>query len=283
MGMRILLVALLTALTGNTAFAETKLCVMSFNVRYGTADDGPNSWERRKDILTGTVKNVSPDLLGTQECLDFQAKYIVGALPEYAWFGVGRERDGSGENVAIFYKKSVLEPVETGKFWLSKTPEIPGSKDWGSHSVRMVMWAQFTFKSDSAKPFFYFNTHLDNGSEQARQEGAHLIRDRIEHLPQEATVIITGDFNDNAEISAPWKVLTDAGMKDSWLSAKERIGPDVTWSAFQPPANVTKSRIDWILYRGAASATSCETILYNEQGRYPSDHYPICAKLTLAK
>lgn len=283
MGIRISLVALLTTLAGATAPAETKLCVMSFNVRYGTADDGPNSWEHRKNILTKTIEQIAPDILGTQECLDFQAKYIAGKLPQYAWFGVGRERDGSGENVAIFYRKDTLEAVETGEFWLSKTPEIPGSKDWGSHSIRMVMWAKFKPRGSDAQPFYYFNTHLDNGSEEARCEGAQLIRDRVQHLPEGSTALLTGDFNDNAEASPAWKILTEAGMIDSWLAAKERVGPDVTWSAFQPPAAVSKARIDWILFRGAVAVQSCETILYNEKGRYPSDHFPVCAHMTLNK
>jgi endonuclease/exonuclease/phosphatase family metal-dependent hydrolase len=275
-------VALLFTALGATAQAETKLCIMSFNVRYGTADDGPNSWEHRKEILAKTIEQISPDILGTQECLDFQAKFIVASLPQYAWFGVGRERDGSGENVAIFYKKDVLEPVETGKFWLSKTPDISGSKDWGSHSIRMVMWAKFKPKAEGGKPFYYYNTHLDNGSEEARQQGALLIRDQIQHLPEGSVALLTGDFNDSAETSVVWKILADGGMTDSWLAAKDRIGPDVTWSAFEPPAKVSKSRIDWILYRGAVTVESCETVLYNDKGRYPSDHFPVCAKLTLA-
>ncbi|MBI5092349.1 MAG: endonuclease/exonuclease/phosphatase family protein [Candidatus Hydrogenedentes bacterium] len=280
MRIRMGIVALLTAFLGAAAPADTALTVMSFNVRYGTADDGPNSWDRRKDVLTRTIRQCAPDVLGTQECLDFQAKYIAAALPEYAWFGVGRERDGSGENVAIFYKKDTLVPEEKGQFWLSKAPETPGSKDWGSHSIRMVMWAKFQPKTGGS-PFFYYNTHLDNGSEEARREGARLLADRIRHLPDGATAVVTGDFNDNAESSEPWHILTGEGMKDCWLAAANRIGPDVTWSAFQPPAKVSKSRIDWVLVRGSVKVESCETILYNEDGRYPSDHYPVCAKLIL--
>jgi endonuclease/exonuclease/phosphatase family metal-dependent hydrolase len=77
-----------------------------------------------------------------------------------------------------------------------------------------------------------------------------------------------------------WQTFVDEGFQDAWLAAKERIGPPVTWSAFGPPADEDR-RIDWILTKGDAEVEACETVLYHEDGRYPSDHYAVRATLRL--
>ena len=45
-----------------------------------------------------------PDIIGTQECLDFQAQYR-GSAAAYAWIGLGRQEDATGEMTAILYRK----------------------------------------------------------------------------------------------------------------------------------------------------------------------------------
>ena len=75
-----------------------ELHVMTYNIRYGTADDGPNRWDRRKEFLVETIRTFDPDLLGTQETLKFQRDYLAEQLPGYAAIGVGRN-DGRDDGV----------------------------------------------------------------------------------------------------------------------------------------------------------------------------------------
>ncbi|MFA6244065.1 MAG: endonuclease/exonuclease/phosphatase family protein [Candidatus Hydrogenedentales bacterium] len=259
---------------------EIPLVVLSFNVRYGTANDGDNAWDKRKDILVETIRQSKADIIGTQECLDFQADYIVEKLPEYRWFGVGREADGSGERMAVLYKKDVLSPLESGNFWLSETPEIPGSSSWNSSCNRMVTWARF-YHLASKRSFIHYNTHFDHKSEDARQGAARVLLNRIQQLPSEMPVIVTGDFNSIAKNSVAWTTLTEGGLADAWLTTEKRIGPSITFGSFGPPKEGEDARIDWILLRGPVRADECETIAYNESGKYPSDHFPVRAALTI--
>ena len=67
-----------------------KLNIMTFNIRYGTANDGENSWANRKNILFDCLKKYKPDILGTQEGLDFQHDEIKKQFPDWQVFGVGR-------------------------------------------------------------------------------------------------------------------------------------------------------------------------------------------------
>src|SRR3712207_6150887 len=48
------------------------LRVMSFNVRYGDADDGNDAWKFRRDLVARTIRRFDPDLLGVQEALNLQ-------------------------------------------------------------------------------------------------------------------------------------------------------------------------------------------------------------------
>ena len=112
--------------------------VMSFNIRYGTANDGVNRWDLRKEFLVETIQVYSPDLLGTQETLAGQRDFLEATLSGYGVVGVGRD-DGQakGEMAALFYRKARFEEVKHGHFWLSETPEKVGSKGWDAALPRI--------------------------------------------------------------------------------------------------------------------------------------------------
>src|SRR5262245_19804333 len=74
-----------------SAPAADPIRVMTFNIRYGTANDGENHWEKRKEFLVETIQEFKPDLLGIQETLGFQRDYLPEKLPGYGVLGVGRE------------------------------------------------------------------------------------------------------------------------------------------------------------------------------------------------
>jgi len=263
------------------ACAESTLTVMSFNVRYGTAGDGANAWPHRKTILTDTIRKFAPDVLGTQECLDFQADFIAQTLPEYRWIGIGRERDGKGEMAAVFYKKDLLCPIETGNFWLSETPDVPGSRSWNTECTRMVTWARFRHLPSGAS-FCFFDTHFDHASEEARQQSAALLARRAAALAGVLPIVIAGDFNAAAEETESWRILAQAGFTDAWVAAERKNGPEITFGDFAAPRAGEKGRIDWVLFRGPLKGAECETVLYNDKGRYPSDHFPVVARLVLS-
>ncbi len=263
-----------------TASAETRLTVMSFNIRYGTDGKGRNSWGKRRETVANAIKQQHPAVVGLQECIDFQAEYLVEALPEYQWIGMGREADGGHEMTAVLYRKKVLSPVETSNFWLSETPDVPGSRSWDSAYERMATQVRFMHRKTGAI-FHFVNTHLDSRGKQARVEGAKLIVQRVESIPAIVPVIVTGDYNALAEKSEPWRVFEEAGFLDSWVIARKRVGPEITISRFRAPKKDSIARIDWVLVRGPVTVQRCETSVYNDDGRYPSDHFPIVAELTL--
>jgi endonuclease/exonuclease/phosphatase family metal-dependent hydrolase len=256
--------------------AET-LRVMTFNVRYPAREDGPNRWELRQDILVRAIRHKNPDLFGTQELFYIQGQYIVEKLPEYEWFGNSRRGNREDEHMGVFYKREKLRVIEAGNFWLSETPEVAGSQAWGASLPRMVTWALFEIRA-SGKRFYFYNTHFHHTQQggEARVNSAKLIAARFAKLPADVPFILTGDFNAPAGESEPYKILT-AHLTDAWTTAAKKSGPEGTMSGFRGGAG--GRRIDWILYRGPFKVLEAETVAYNEEGRYPSDHYPVFAVL----
>jgi endonuclease/exonuclease/phosphatase family metal-dependent hydrolase len=263
-----------------------ELRVMSFNIRYGTAPDGENHWDRRKDFLVETVLAFRPDLLGTQETLAFQRDFLAEKLTDYRVLGVGRE-DGKeqGEIMAIYWRKDRFEVLDSGHFWLSTTPETPGSKSWDSALPRMVTWIKLRdLKQPDARPILWMNTHFDHRGEQARQESARLVRAKLGEMGEGCSLIVTGDFN-AAEGSQPYQLLfgeidgVQSPVVDSFRVAHpERGTEEGTFSGFRAE-NVSGARIDWIACSRDWRIIQAGIDRTSRDGRTPSDHFPVFAIL----
>lgn len=266
--------ALLALSLSALAAKAPALRVMTFNVRMPSPDDGPNLWEKRRDLFVKTLRQQHPDVFGTQELYKRQGDYVVSKLPQYRWFGEGRRGDDGDEHMGVFYRTDRLKVITSGNFWLSDTPDVPGSLSWGHPYPRMVTWALFEVKA-SHRRFYYYNTHLPYraGDEAARTRGAQEILSRLKALPAGVPVVLTGDFNTTPD-SATHATLTRV-LSDARLSAPEHTGPDATFHNF---TGTPDRRIDWILTRGF-TALSANTVTTHDGKRYPSDHFPVIAVL----
>lgn len=282
-GVLSLVVALLSYVAAAVAQeqpAETR--VMSFNIRYGTADDGINAWDKRKEFLVATVKAFGPDLLGTQETLGFQRDYLAQQLPKYAVVGVGRD-DGKekGEMMALYYKRERFEKLDEGHFWLSESPEKPGSKNWDSSLPRMVTWVKLQDRMAAGQPpIVFFNTHFDHRGPQARLNSARLVRKQISELAKDCAVIVMGDFN-SSEGSGPYGALfgaaagQDSPVVDCYRVAHpDRTDKEGTGSGFKAE-NTSGARIDWIACSREWKVLQAEIDRTQREGRTPSDHFPV--------
>jgi len=254
--------------------AAQTLRVMSFNVRLPSPDDGANRWELRRDLMVRTIREQAPDLVGTQELYKLQGDYLVGKLAHYAWFGRGRRGDDGDEHMGVFYRTDRLKVVESGDYWLSDTPDVPGSISWGHPFPRMVTWAIFELKAGGQR-FYYANTHFPyrDQDEPARTRAAQEILHRLEAVPANLPIVLTGDFNTTP--ASPAHALLTGLLHDAWLDANSHSGPEATFHNF---TGTPDRRIDWILYRGL-HADTVRTVTTQQDGHYPSDHFPVVAEL----
>jgi len=266
-----------------SASASDSLKVMSFNLRYGAAKDVDNSWPNRKDLVLDTIRVSDPDLLGLQEVLGFQADFLKKNLPGYAFHGVGRE-DGKekGEYVPLMYKTSRFALERSGHFWFSETPDEAGSKSWDSSLPRMLSWVALR-DLKTEKIFIFANAHFDHRGKVARLESAKLMRKRWESIEGNIPLIITGDFN-TTEDGKPYEALVrgssenSAQLIDSYRVIHPARQPDeATFGGFRGIRN--GSRIDWILHSEKFTTRNASINYTQDDGRFPSDHYPVEAVL----
>lgn len=276
-----LLLSIASAQTGKTS---TEVRVMSYNIRYGTANDGENHWNKRKDFLLETIVAFNPDLLGTQETLGFQRDFLAEKLLGYEVLGVGRD-DGkeAGEMTALYFKRSRFEKLDGGHFWLSETPGVPGSKSWDTSLTRMVSWVKLRDKlQPKAKPLMFFNTHFDHRGNQARVESAKLIRRKVEEAAKTCRVIVTGDFN-AGEDAPPYQAFFGfadgkaSPLRDVYRTTHPKREPNEgTFSSFKA-GETAGPRIDWIGVSAEWEILKAEIDRTAREGRTPSDHFAMLA------
>lgn len=275
--MRILptLVALLAATL--PAAWSLDVTVMSFNIRWATPNDGNNVWANRKAIATETIAQSGADVAGLQEVIASQLADLKAALPKFAAIGVGRD-DGKngGEFNPIFYNTEKFDVEASGTFWLSETPDKPGSMSWETACPRIGTWAIFRAKSGGDR-FLMLNTHLDHRSAKAREEGAKLIATRLRELAADIPVVVTGDFNSLRE-SPPLRTLATPGpLHHARELAKLEAVP--TFNGFG--AERKGSEIDHILVSPGTEVKDFKVLNTQKDGVFISDHWPIVATLQI--
>jgi endonuclease/exonuclease/phosphatase family metal-dependent hydrolase len=259
--------------------------VMTFNVKYASESEN-HRWSDRRPVLRNAILRANPDLIGTQEGLHRQATHIAEDLPGYDWIGLGRDGGSKGELMAIFYKRRRFEPLAYDHFWLSDTPQVIGSRTWGHDSPRMVTWVLFRDKA-SAVEFYHWNTHFDNQSEAARHNSADLVLGKLRSTDPDRPAVVTGDFNAAQTSIVHEKMLARAegqvNLLDAWDEAEVREGKQVcTCHGWSGPSD-SDQRIDWVLTSPDFKCKRAAVITYQENGRYPSDHFPVVCDLVVER
>ncbi len=260
--------------------------VMTFNIRVGTAPDGENRWQNRKDLVIEVIRKNHPDLLGLQEALRFQIDALLEALPQYAEIGRGRD-DGktAGEYSPILYRRDRFQVRTHDTFWFSDTPAVPGSMTWGNHYPRICTWARFA-ETGSDFGFYYYNLHLDHQSQNSRVKSAVLLSRRIRERSPVLPIIVTGDFNAGEDNPA----IRFLRGQESRLEGEESPGLIDTFRRLHPDASPvgtfngftgerTGPKIDFILVSKSFEVLSAGIDRENRNGRYPSDHFPVTATI----
>ena len=264
------------------------IMVATFNIRYDNGyGAGVNAWNHpdfpRRDCVISLINDIDPDLLGVQEALANQMNDLSGALSGYNSVGCGRDDgDKQGEYAALFYRKNRFSLRDSGFFWLSTTPDVPGTVFSGSGSIRMAAWI-IMYDELTGHELFALNTHWDNVSQSARERSARLIREKCGSLSQGRPVIITGDLNQDETNKAIMTLLVPADepeltLIDAYREVYPERKPDErTYHAFE--GTTTGSRIDYIFHDSRLRATDAAIRTDRCDGRYPSDHYPVVATL----
>ena len=254
--------------------APRQLRVITMNLRFGLADDGPNRWEYRTQSVRSLFDQRNPDVVGFQEANDFQIDFLKSIFPGYGMIGQREPAPTFWQNNVIFYRSDWSCSMHK-HFFLSPTPSIPSRFPESRWPRQCTMGL---FESDGVR-VICINTHLDFDT-TVQVKSAHLILGQLSALfPEDVPAILFGDFNAGPE-SPVYRVFAEnlqaepEGSKGAFQSA---FAPDYpgTYHGF---TGVPDGRhIDWMLYRGDLGITSADVISDRFENIYPSDHFPLQA------
>lgn len=268
----------LAAIVSTTTYSQKakmlKINVATFNLRLDTPHDSLNAWSYRKEMVKSLIRFYDFDICGTQEGFKHQLDGIV-ELDNYAYTGSGRD-DGkdAGEHSAIVYKKNRFKVLDSGNFWYSETPELPG-KGWDATCCnRICSWAKFR-EINSGKVFFVFNSHYDHQGVVARRNSSMLLLNKLKSIAGNFPVFCTGDFNATPEQEPIQIIYKDGRLNDAFRVSKQPpYGTVGTFNAFNLNAPA-KDRIDYIWTSKDIVVIKYGTLNDMQYSRFPSDHFPV--------
>lgn len=246
--------------------------VMSFNVWINQT--GPDGLNVRRGGVAQTILNEMPDSFGLQEANEAWRWTIQEATRGIYAAACKKGRYwGMQEGTPIFYRADKYRLLDEAVFWLSETPRKT-STGWDASMPRVAGYAVLQDKQ-TGFTYVHYNTHFDHIGLVAMEQSAHLMIDRIKavNLP----VVLTGDLNCWPD-SAPMQYLAAHGLTD----LREAAAETDQGGTFHGYGRHTPGIIDYIwANRFLRSAAQYKVIRDKYNGRYPSDHFAVCADLIL--
>ncbi|MDR1398536.1 MAG: endonuclease/exonuclease/phosphatase family protein [Treponema sp.] len=264
---------------------EHELWVMSFNVRTDTSYDKELQWQYRRDVVAWVIDGI--DIAGLQEVQFNQLADLRSCLGNYHYIGVGRD-DGreAGEFCPIFYRKDRFTVRHSGHFWLSATPDTPGSKGWDGGCVRIATWGVFNDHSNQ-RDVLFLNTHLDHAGAEAQREGGLLLAERLGALSAQFSslpVIVSGDFNLEPDSPVIRRLLNPTNplpLLDTRESASRKENVGGTYHNFGALATSERLLIDYIFVSQNIQTLEYRMLSDKYNGVIYSDHAAITACVLL--
>ncbi len=257
-----------------------QMTIGTYNVRYDNPNDTGNLWRDRAPVVAALIRFHDFDIFGTQEALKNQLDDISNSLPQYNRYGVGRD-DGreKGEHSAIFYKKDEFTVLKKGDFWLSQTPDTP-SLGWDATCCkRICSWVYLQHKR-TGKKFYFFNAHYDHQGVKARVESSKLILQKMKEKAKNEPVIFTGDLNGSHTSEWYQEIAKSDFLKDTYKEVKYPYANNASFNAFGASKGRTEI-IDHIFISDHFATGRWGVLTDTYQGKFPSDHFPVLADITI--
>ena len=247
------------------------LSVLSLNLRFGLANDGPNAWDFRKESVVKLFQRQAPDMIATQEANFFQIDFLANNLPDYGYIGRRIPAPRFWQHNILFYRKPIVCKDHV-HFYLSETPHVP-SRSFGSRFPRQGTLGLFHIDSRS---LICIDAHFDFET-PAQMGAARVIKEQLASYTDDMPAILMGDFNATPE-SPCYRWFTGKEVDgERGLNFKETFKKPYPGTFHRFTGEATGGYIDWILYRGPFQLKGCQVLQEPVDGVHLSDHYPVKA------
>lgn len=262
---------------------EEKIKIVSFNIRCLYYGDGVNSFIHRAGMILDKIKKEKPDIICFQEVTDGIRVFLTDHLNDYVVVGHGRDADCKGEGISIAYRRETVELFSLDHFWLSATPDVPGSVcEIPDCMPRICACAELYIKK-AAESVRIYGVHLDYCSEEAQLLEIKRIIARItaDNERQAHRTFVLGDFN--AEPDS--KCIRYCYENDILPMVDAVEGSGYTFHNFglTPEADGTNIKIDYIFTDPETVKKVTASGIWDDcvNGIYLSDHYPLFCEIEI--
>jgi endonuclease/exonuclease/phosphatase family metal-dependent hydrolase len=159
-----------------------------------------------------------------------------------------------------------------------------GCIDWNAHLPRICTWALFE-STYGSQPLLVFNTHIDHESAESQFKSLELLAAYILKFKSElpgVPILVTGDFNVGPESQAVQRFKEILGSEISPIFPGMKDNNNGTFHGFtgKPLFDYPIDYI-WSVGYDVAHPKSVSVDRYSEDGRFPSDHFPVRADITI--
>lgn len=272
----LLLLLIMSSLTSY----QQKIITATYNLRLQNDSDSGNLWVQRVPQVISLIRFHQFDVFGTQEGFRNQLNDIKKGLPEFDFYGAGRD-DGKekGEHSAIFFRKDRFSLLKNGDFWLSQTPDQP-SLGWDATCCnRICSWVYLNDKK-TGKNFYFFCAHFDHQGTIARVESSKLILQRINTIAGNEAVIFVGDLNGDQQSEWYRNIDTSDVLDDSYRQVNFPYSNNGSFNNFGK--NITGNKIiDHIFISHQFLVRRWGILSDSYYGKFPSDHFPVLAEVEM--
>ena len=261
------------------------LSIFDLNVRYLNKLDGLNIWDYRKEQLLKVLLKYVPDIFFFQEITRPQYQYLEENLDGvYENVGIYRDKSDHSEKCSISYNKIKFTLTDWGQFWLSSTPHVPGSNDFGNFFPRICTWA--LLRQVNGELFLFFNIHLDHANFKAHVPCIKVVLNESERIlrrcPTIKMVFLGGCFyceEDDALI----QILKQAGYNEvmfentfhDFTGDADRHWDYMFWKSIYHNDNDTDIQFK------RAYLLKEDSIINLRNQQFISDHYPVIAEFEI--
>ena len=285
----------------NCVLFANEYIVATYNIRCIEEKDKikGDDWNNRVDKICNLILFNDFDIFGVQEANYNQIQDMLRFIGnEYDYSSTGSD-DGKnkGTHNAIFFKKEKFKIIASSTFWLSDTP-YKISKGWDSRYFRTCSFVHLLDKEK--KEIYFFNVHLDATGKLAKENGCLLLLNQIKKICKEGYAILVGDFNSHETDKQIKTISTSKYLVDAYEIAKYKWVPNGTYNSFNP-LRISSKRLDHIFVTNNITVSRygiINSFYYITDGKAitnykkfpygpkivelhsPSDHYPLCAKIS---
>ena len=257
---------------------KTHISIMNINIRYINKTDGINIWKNRSNKLIGLLLNKTADILFFQEITRTQSDFIDKYLSSiYEFVGDYRDSSVASEKCSICVNKLKYTIIHSGQFWLSSTPYIPGSNDFGNFFPRICTWA--SFKQIDGITLLFMNVHLDHANRKAHLPCIKIIleeENKIESKYSDIKFVFIGGCFYCEENDEEIKYIKNKGFNE--------IIFENTYHGFTGNA---KNHWDYMFWKEKSGedielknvyVLKKEAIIDKRRNSFVSDHFPVYAE-----